>query len=148
MYTTNKEDQEKAAKLKERLANQKGATSTEGASEDRVPNVSIDEGAHKYVLIGAKQSTEDAEYFVVSERGAHYHQNVAEPFVDNLHRSGYEDIQILGGGRLSLDAQQKEISIFGFSYSFGQPDHEISRKTILDDPQYKDFDVSTSNEGY
>lgn len=147
MYTTNKHDQEEAAKLKARLANQQGAAKK--SSEDRVPNVSIDEGAHKYVLLRAKESgAAAAEHFVVSQRGAHYHRNAAEPMVNVLQHTGYEQIEILGGGRLTLNSKEKKISIFGFSYSFGQPDHGISRKTILEDPRYKDFDVTTSNEGY
>lgn len=148
MFTTNKEDQEEAAKLKERLANQRGASSKSSSSTDPLPNVSIDEGAHKYVLIRAKENDGKNEHFVVSKREAHYHRNVAEPMVDMLQRHGYEDIQILGGGRIRLDSQAKKVDIFGFSHSFGQPDHSISRKTVMGDRRFKDYEVATSNGGY
>lgn len=151
MYTTNQEDQEEAAKLQKRLASEQlPSNDAAGVNEvQHVPSVSIDEGAHKYVLIQARAGKgAKLQHFVVSKRGAHYHRNAAEPMVDSLQRSGYTDIKILGGGRIRLNSKAKEVDIFGFSYSFGQGDHSISQRTIQDDPRYKGFKISTSNDGY
>lgn len=130
MYTTNEHDQKEAAKLQARL--QEGAGSSKRHSQDedvslahtgaRVPNVSIDEGAHKYVLISALLPFPDQserQHFVVSKRGAAYHRNAAEPFVEMLEESGYSNVRILGGGRISLDNTKRTVSIYGYSYGFG-----------------------------
>ena len=111
----------------------------------------IDEGAHKYVLISAETPYSEptsTQYFVVSKRGAAYHRNVAEVYVQKLEANGYSNINILGGGRISLDAVNAKISIFGFSYGFGLADHQLSKQVIETDSRYHTYDVSWSNEGY
>mmetsp|Transcript_9317 Transcript_9317/g.12355 ORF Transcript_9317/g.12355 Transcript_9317/m.12355 type:complete len:168 (+) Transcript_9317:74-577(+) len=151
-FTTNEEDQREAAKLRERLEQNRGQSRTDGSEGSsflpKVPPVQIDEGQHKYVLIQAQRKMQEAEYFVISRRGASYHRNAAEPLIQQLEKAGYDDIRVKGGGRISRDDKSREISVYGYSYSFGQPDHGISRSAILGDPRFKDFHVTTSNEGY
>ena len=155
-YTTNEEDQREAARLQARLkaAKDDNGVSNNGNDDDKytyrkIPNVSIDEGSHKYVLISAMlPSGTERQHFVVSKRGAHYHRNAAEPYVELLEDNDYSSIDILGGGRIALDSTNKTISVFGYSYGFGLADHAISKAVILKDPRYSDFDVTWSNEGY
>lgn len=155
--TTNAEDQAEASALKARLAERRREESVGHQNKSRnqtfqpVTPVRIAPGAHKYVLISARVPNDvhgKEQYFVTSKRGASYHRNAAAPFVRDLEEHGYQDIQIVGGGRLLLDEDAKKISIFGFSYSFGQPDHEISKRVVLEDSRYADYDITTSNEGY
>jgi phosphohistidine phosphatase len=148
MYTTNEEDQRNAAELKARLAEQNRGRSAESSTTASMPAVSMDEGAHKYVLIKARMKPSDEEYFVVSSKYAKYHQNAAEPMVNSLERAGYGEIDVLGGGRINLNSSSKKISIYGFSYGFGMADHLISKKVVQSDPRYKDYEIETSNEGY
>lgn len=98
-------------------------------------------------MIQAEQNGK-TEYFVTSRRGAHYHRNAADPLIFELEAAGYYDIEVTGGGRIDLNEDNKTISIFGYSFSFGQANHAISREVVLDDPRFKDWDVTTSNEGY
>ncbi len=155
--TTNAEDQAEASALKARLAERRRDESFGHHNKSRnqtfrpVTPVRIAPGAHKYVLISARVPNDNhskEQYFVTSKRGASYHRNAAAPFVHDLEEHGYQDIQIVGGGRLLLDEDAKKISIFGFSYSFGQPDHEISKRVVQEDSRYADYDITTSNEGY
>jgi phosphohistidine phosphatase len=149
MYTTNAEDQAEAEKLKARLAAAKSAPSSSAKTFHRVPPATLADGRHKYVLIEAKEpDSDEPQYFVTSRKGAHYHRNAAEPLIHKLETSGYRDIEVKGGGRIMLSKENKEVSIFGFSYTFGQADHELSRKVVLSDDRYKDFDVTWSNDGY
>lgn len=146
-YTTNEHDQQEAKRLQERL---KAASSIGGRGPltgKRVPNVKIDNGIHKYVLIRASWDGTE-EYFVTSKHGAHYHRNAAEPMVTALEENGYHDIEVTGGGRIDCDLEKKNIKVYGFSYGFGLADHNISRECILRDPRYKDFRVTISNDGY
>eukprot|EP00977_Amphora_coffeiformis_P013568 scaffold3586_cov164-Amphora_coffeaeformis.AAC.19 len=142
-HTTNEEDRQEAEKLKARLRTNVGA----GVATRKVDPVQIAVGAHKYVLIQAEQDGK-TEYFVTSKRGAHYHRNAAEPLIFELEQAGYYDIEVTGGGRINLDETYKTISIFGYSYSFGLANHEISKEVILSDPRYKDYEVTWSNDGY
>ena len=142
-YTTNEEDQREAAKLKERLRTKV----TTGKVTAKVDPVQIAPGAHKYVLIQAENDGK-TEYFVTSRKGAHYHRNAAEPLIFELEAAGYYDIEVTGGGRIDFDNVAKKIAIYGFSYSFGLANHAISREVVLEDPRYKDYEVTISNEGY
>eukprot|EP00539_Tryblionella_compressa_P019003 CAMPEP_0178871030 /NCGR_PEP_ID=MMETSP0747-20121128/7390_1 /TAXON_ID=913974 /ORGANISM="Nitzschia punctata, Strain CCMP561" /LENGTH=157 /DNA_ID=CAMNT_0020538185 /DNA_START=139 /DNA_END=615 /DNA_ORIENTATION=+ len=154
-YTTNEEDQREAARLQARLRadNYDNDDDLPSSSDDssfvRLPNVTIDEGAHKYVLISAvAPAGEERQHFVVSRRGAHYHRNAAEPFIEALERSGYKSISVNGGGRIALDNTKRTISVYGYSYGFGLADHALAKAIILKDPRYKDYEVSWSNDGY
>lgn len=148
-FTTNEEDQREAKRLQARLQNTSDDEETNDASYQKMPNVRIAEGAHKYVLISAlSPDKNEREYFVTSKKHAAYHRNAAEPFVDELERNGYRSISILGGGRINLDSEKKTIFIYGYSYGFGLADHAISKSVVVNDPQWKAYEVSWSNEGY
>jgi len=148
------------ARLQERLAQytHKGLQPNlpSDASEwKQIPFVSIDEGAHKYVLIsatepGPRQAGEApiARHFVVSKRGAAYHRDAAESLLQVLEAYEYTDIRVMGGGRIYLDHDSRSISVFGYSYGFGQADHAKSTEVIRGTETYKNYDVKWSNEGY
>lgn len=149
MATTNPEDQRKAAELQARLANAGEKVTASSSDFARVPNVSIDPGAHKYVLISACLPAGNIrENFVVSRAGAEYHRDAAEPFVELLERNNYSSIRILGGGRIALDHANKTCSIYGYSYGFGLADHAMSKAVVERDDRYNDYDITWSNEGY
>eukprot|EP00980_Cylindrotheca_fusiformis_P001957 scaffold443_cov125-Cylindrotheca_fusiformis.AAC.6 len=148
-FTTNAEDQQKAAALKARLAEGSSGKVAEGSNIRSVPNVSIDEGKNKYVLVSAcLPGGKQRENFVVSRRGAQYHRDTAEPFVELLEKNSYSSIRIAGGGRIVLDNQKKTCSIYGHSYGFGLADHALSKAVIEADSRYQDYDITWSNEGY
>ena len=132
--TTNEEDQREAARLKSRLEarnNNNRGKATSGTWSS-VPHVQIADGAHKYVLIQAERpGGGDLEYFVTSRRGASYHRNAAEPLIEQLESAGYMDIHVTGGGRILWDEDHNKISIFGFSYSFGQGENVFCPSSIL-----------------
>lgn len=151
-FTTNEEDQREAARLQARLrqtASDDEESGEEYGAYQRIPNVTIAEGKHKYVLMSAiLPGTSERQHFVVSRKNAAYHRNAAEPMVEALEESGYKSISILGGGRIHLDSERKTISVFGFSYGFGLADHALSKAIIKRDERWKDFEVTWSNDGY
>ena len=152
-FTTNAKDQEEAAKLKARLEAAQSASTNNNTNSDRsfvpLPSISIAEGAHKYVLISATEpQSDEIKRFVISSHGAPYHRNVAEPFVERLENKGYQNIKVTGGGRIFRDSDNKKISIFGFSYGFGQAKHEESKAEVENDTRFSDYDVTYSYDGY
>eukprot|EP00532_Pseudo-nitzschia_australis_P000985 CAMPEP_0168203642 /NCGR_PEP_ID=MMETSP0139_2-20121125/24965_1 /TAXON_ID=44445 /ORGANISM="Pseudo-nitzschia australis, Strain 10249 10 AB" /LENGTH=159 /DNA_ID=CAMNT_0008129511 /DNA_START=98 /DNA_END=577 /DNA_ORIENTATION=+ len=156
-FTTNEGDQRDAANLQARL--KKSAGDDDGDDKDkevdnatayqRIPNVTIAEGKHKYVLMSALlPGSGERQNFVVSRAFADYHCNVAEPMAEALERSGYKSISITGGGRIALDTDKRSVFVYGFSYGFGLADHALSVSVVQSDERYKDYEVTWSNEGY
>jgi phosphohistidine phosphatase len=153
LKTTNAEDQAAVAALRQRLervnANHVSSSAASVHHNHVVPKVQIANGAHKYVLVEAANNNKAKEYFVISKRGASYHQNAAEPLVHQLEQSNhYHAIRVTGGGRIALDESQQTIRVFGFSYGFGLADHQITKQVIQSDPRYQDYEITWSNDGY
>lgn len=162
-YTTDAVDQAEVARLKEYLADDSGRKKhvpTQNSKDSNISFVSIDEGRHKYVLIQAtcssgedsrqqqQQQQEKSHLFVVSHRGAHYHRNVAEWYIPKLQNQGFSNIEIQGGGRIIRDDINKLIKVFGYSYGFGQANHEVATRVIRSDRRFQSYQVSWSNDGY
>ena len=146
--TTNAEDLREAAKLQARLKETRHKKSAGRHSTiQRVPAVEIAEGRHKYVLIRASIDGEE-QFIVTSRRGASYHRNAAEPMIAKLEAAGYYDIDVTGGGRIDYEVTTKSIKIYGFSYGFGKANHAIAQRTVQEDPRYKEYDVTISDDGY
>ena len=156
-YTTNAHDLAEVAKLQSQLEGDKANINNNEPSQQqqaatyRIPSVSIDSGAYKYVLITASQPNNNnnkEEVFVHSKRGAHYHRNVAEPLIPILQQSGYTNIRIKGGGRILRDDDDKIIKIFGYSYGFGRADHALAKDVVERSGKFDGYSITWSNDGY
>ncbi len=159
-YTTNAQDRQAAADLQARLlfsnvneSNNVHHNDDEGDDEDDdedgtgnlLPSVSIDEGAHKYVLITATSpspSNSSQQTFVYSRRHAKYHVNVAEEFVPQLECYGYTSIRVAGGGRILRNDTEKKIHIFGYSYGFGKADHAVAKEIVELSGNYRGYEIT------
>jgi phosphohistidine phosphatase len=154
-HTTHAQDLQNAASLQARLSklndNEQrlvaNGSNTDG-NDDSIDNdmilpaVSIDEGAHKYVLITATSSSNLPRTFVYSRRNAKYHVNVAEEIVPQLESNGYRSIRVAGGGRILRNDSEKKIHIFGYSYGFGKADHAVAKEVVEQSVNYRGYDVS------
>ena len=114
----------------------------------RAPQVQIDVGTFKYVLIEAKDPASGTwRQLVRGVLGAPYHKDAATPTVIPLQDAGCQ-VDILGGGRIRHDPDAARIEVFGFSYGFGQANHECTRRLILEDPRYGGYTVEITDESY
>jgi phosphohistidine phosphatase len=153
-YTTNAHDLAEAAKLHAQLEQDNNAPHRPllPSQQYRIPSVSIDSGAYKYVLITARPPTNSSssieEVFVHSKRGAQYHRNVAEPLIPILQQCGYTDIRITGGGRILRDDDDAIIKIFGYSYGFGRADHALAKDVVEKSGKFAGYSITWSNDGY
>jgi hypothetical protein len=144
--TTSAEDQKNAAQLKERMAATASNTTAASKSLDMIPSVEITlDSTYKYVLIKATDPVSDAEKLLVRGFDVPYHADVAAPTVEELENCGFS-VSVLGGGRISHSSTKQKISIYGFSYSFGLPDHSLSAELCR--AAFPGYDCSWSNEGY
>jgi phosphohistidine phosphatase len=161
-HTTNAQDRKAAADLQARLLlsnfdenknvhhNDDHDDDDEGGTSHLLPSVSIDEGAHKYVLITATPpssssstpSNSSQQTFVYSRRHAKYHVNVAEEFVPQLECYGYTSIRVVGGGRILRNDIEKKIHIFGYSYGFGKADHAMAKEVVRQSGNYRGYEIT------
>jgi phosphohistidine phosphatase len=158
-HTTSAQDRQAAADLQARLLlsnfdeNKKvhhnddhDDDDDEGGTSNLLPSVSIDEGAHKYVLITATPPTTPSnssrQTFVYSRRHAKYHVNVAEEFVPQLECYGYTSIRVAGGGRILRNDIEKKIHIFGYSYGFGKADHAVAKEVVGQSGNYRGYEIT------
>lgn len=154
--TTNAEDLREAAALRARLSARTGAAAAprprggEGGGSV-VPSVSLDPGAHKYVLVTADPppgSGSDGgdgtktRTFVYSRRTADYHREVAEELVPLLEAGGYRNVRIRGGGRILRDDADRRINIFGYSYGFGRADHSMAKRVVEGSGTFDGYEVT------
>lgn len=56
------------------------------------------------------------------------------------------NIICLGGGRINWESKEN-LKLYGYSKSYGQCDHELSKELILNHLNNK-LKITTSNEGY
>lgn len=115
---------------------------------DTLPSVFVPEGTWKYVLIRA-EGVDGPKHLVRGRRGAAYHMDAASPTVQALEEHGCT-FEVLGGGRIRHDTDEKTILIYGHSYGFpwnGPSLHHISRDLCSAAfPAYKSVDWT--DEGY
>eukprot|EP01017_Pseudomicrothorax_dubius_P033816 TRINITY_DN4564_c0_g1_i3.p1 TRINITY_DN4564_c0_g1~~TRINITY_DN4564_c0_g1_i3.p1 ORF type:complete len:180 (-),score=23.23 TRINITY_DN4564_c0_g1_i3:29-568(-) len=137
-----------------------------------VPQVDLDsEGVFKYILIQASFSrsfdpSAEVLTFVRGYKSCAYHPDILEAFRSDLRKhkintcflqfdapleegSGRIFFRSPGGGRIQHSASAKKLSIYGYSQSFGQANHdltlELAKKAY---PDYPESSFTVSYEGY
>ncbi|XP_013149393.1 PREDICTED: 14 kDa phosphohistidine phosphatase-like isoform X2 [Papilio polytes] len=121
--------------------------SSSGVTLNAIPKVDIDKsGVFKYILINVTDKSKQEESPVTIVRGyAHcnYHSDILDEVESKLQPLQCE---VLGGGRISHDADFKRIKIYGYSQGFGKADHEVTANIIKD--AYPNYTITISDEGY
>ncbi|KAI9581182.1 sex-regulated protein janus-A-like [Glossina fuscipes fuscipes] len=106
-----------------------------------VPNVDIDEGSFKYVLIKVsdKENSDDSATYKTIVRGykdCQGHSDIYERVKASCKVMGLK-AEILGGGRIERDSLVKRIKVYGQSQGFGKADHRATKKILL--AKYPDY---------
>lgn len=148
-YTTSAADQRAAQQTRD--AGASGQKTTLENIQD-IPKVEIDEGRQKYVLVKVQDEDGKDHWFVRGNCGAAYHNDAATPLVRLLEGKGVH-YEVVGGGRIMHDAENKNIKVYGHSIGFpwagGVYQHdrtcEVLREKFSD---YKASDIYFENEGY
>jgi phosphohistidine phosphatase len=108
--------------------------------------VKVDEGRQKYVSISVGIEGEEQRSVIVrGNRFAAYHIDAAKDTMEMLEALGVNAC-ITGGGRIVLNSDVREISIYGYSMQFGRAEHETTAKLLRE--AYPGFTVEWSNDGY
>lgn len=80
---------------------------------------------------------------------AAYHNHIftaTKSEIAQLHHSDSLQLDVLGGGRIQIDASEMSISVYGFSAAFGQAPHEISGGILRSKLPF--YSIHVSYDGY
>eukprot|EP00915_Cephaloidophora_sp_WS-2016_P005539 GHVH01007362.1.p1 GENE.GHVH01007362.1~~GHVH01007362.1.p1 ORF type:complete len:171 (+),score=29.25 GHVH01007362.1:39-551(+) len=108
-------------------------------------------GTYKYALVTCRLHSDDNKVmqFIRGDRTCGYHFEAAEQVVPLLENNvNCHSIEIVGGGRIHMDPDNKQCEVYGYSVQFGRAPHEEVVELIKRWDFAKEFDVSWSNEGY
>ncbi|KAL0021159.1 hypothetical protein WJX77_006441 [Trebouxia sp. C0004] len=117
---------------------------------DLTPDVAIDTGVFKYVLLVVTDTEEGRSKLIVrGDRQSGYHVDVFEKTVRELAPYKLHVAEPLGGGRIRHDDGSKTISIYGYSSAYGQAPHDLSAAIVRQwYPMYAPDKITVSYEGY
>lgn len=139
-----------------------------------LPEVRIDKGTFKYIVIEVSKKSEKPEpgqikkcvKFIRGYLTCEYHANILDDFTlrelgslkllftDNIKGKEVTDslekllmVKVQGGGRIQHDAERKKIYVYGFSQGYGQANHDQTLEILK--KYYTDYtDMKWSNDGY
>jgi phosphohistidine phosphatase len=120
---------------------------------DQVPQVELDEGVFKYVLLRLTDSSSGKSKLLVrGAAAAAYHNHILQHTkaqVQKLCPNGTLQLDVLGGGRIEHYAEQGVISVYGYSAAFGPAVHEVTAALLRRwYPFYDAGSITRSYEGY
>ncbi|CDW53493.1 14 kDa phosphohistidine phosphatase [Trichuris trichiura] len=95
---------------------------------DSVPNVVIDEGTFKYVIVEITDG-KSKKSIVRGFRACEYHDDILEEIKPDLLEKKLS-FKCTGGGRIYHDSLQKKIEVYGYSQAYGKADHELAVKKL------------------
>jgi phosphohistidine phosphatase len=120
---------------------------------NQVPQVEIDEGVFKYVLLRLTDSSSGRSKLLVrGAAAAAYHNHILQHTKGQLQKlcpQGTLQLDVLGGGRIEHYADHKVISVYGYSAAFGPAVHEVTAALLQRwYPFYDASSITWSYEGY
>lgn len=134
---------------------QHSSSTHSGGVLDSIPDVQIDEGTFKYVLMrvscdsgGDGDENENgalhAKLVVRGDRRAAYHNHIYTHFKSTLDPS--LQVDVVGGGRMEHHQDHRVAAVYGYSAAYGAAPHEMTAALLM---KWNPFlDVSVSYEGY
>lgn len=123
-----------------------------------IPLVILDEeSVYKYIIIKVSYNSDNI-LFVRGQKRFEYHKEIFQNFKKEFSKNKkiiekYPNIKFtfscIGGGRIDCKDSKKNMLIYGYSKSYGQGDHLLTKNIITGfSDNYKQFIIETSNEGY
>ncbi|XP_003745239.1 14 kDa phosphohistidine phosphatase [Galendromus occidentalis] len=117
---------------------------------EAIPDVKIDDGRFKYVLIRVHdKNSDDSKLIVRGSAKCSYHMDIYELAQKEIERDDRFDLEPQGGGRILHNAKEKRIEVFGYSVDLGQAKHtdtcDILKKHFA---EYPPDNIIWTNEGY
>ncbi|MBT5343034.1 hypothetical protein HOL59_05620 [Candidatus Woesearchaeota archaeon] len=99
-------------------------------------------GDEKYIFAHVVEG--EKEKYVLVSLPYDYHDSIARAFVGSLSHNSHMDV--LGGGILTMNHQNKTIKTYGTSGSFGNPPINLVRDVL--EEKFPDYAVDARVTGY
>lgn len=120
---------------------------------DMIPQVDIDQGTFKYILMRlTDQQTGHSKLLVRGAAAAAYHNHILQHTksqVQQIDSEGQLRLDVLGGGRIEHYPEQGVISVYGYSAAFGPAVHEVTVALLQKwFPFYQADGITSSYQGY
>ena len=98
---------------------------------DDVPEVGIDaDGVFKYIQVRVKHAGGERT-LVRGHAWAEYHADVLQHYKGALAAlPGVEKVSCPGGGRIAVDADLKQVRVYGHSIGFGRAEHALTAAAL------------------
>jgi phosphohistidine phosphatase len=136
-------------------ASSSGSSARQAWAGDEMPQVSIASGVFKYVLMRVHGAAPDGDgtaarskLLVWGHPDAAYHNHIYQRARAAAARLGLR-CDVLGGGRIEHNPEQRKVAVYGYSAAFGPAPHEVSaallRRWL---PLYGAEGVTVSYDGY
>lgn len=139
-----------AARTAAALGEGEGTAAEALAALAAVPDVGIDEGTFKYVLL--RLSTADGLHSKLLVRGdsrAAYHNHVLQAAAAEVRAAAPDArlrLETVGGGRMEHHPAQRLVSVYGYSAAFNQAPHHVTAALLR---RWLPFhEVAVSYDGY
>src|SRR3989344_7005430 len=97
-------------------------------------------GDEKYIV--ARVSKDNVERLVLVSLPLEYHSDIVRAYKRNLDG---ETLQILGGGILEINPDEKKIRTYGTSGSYGAPDRDLVEDILRRNYEGYTFDVQVTS---
>lgn len=128
-------------------------SSTSSWLGDLVPQVIIDQGVFKYILLRlTDQQSGRSKLLVRGAAAAAYHNHILQHTktqVQQIDSQGQLKLDVLGGGRIEHHPEQGVVSVYGYSAAFGPAVHEVTVGLLRRGyPFYEAECITCSYEGY
>lgn len=121
-----------------------------------IPEVSIplkQDGEFKYILLRVAKTEGDAVWqskiLIRGDPRASYHNHIFTATKSELmkdERNEGIDLEVLGGGRIKVEALDRSIHVYGYSAAFGQAPHDITGAILRSNLPF--HSVHVSYDGY
>eukprot|EP00472_Partenskyella_glossopodia_P010287 CAMPEP_0197515796 /NCGR_PEP_ID=MMETSP1318-20131121/810_1 /TAXON_ID=552666 /ORGANISM="Partenskyella glossopodia, Strain RCC365" /LENGTH=194 /DNA_ID=CAMNT_0043064259 /DNA_START=1017 /DNA_END=1601 /DNA_ORIENTATION=+ len=143
-----RESESKASKLEYVASNHQVLTVQEEVK--KLDPVHIEPGVWKFVMIDISTpgSNLSSKKIVRSFANLHYHAEMYSRAFEHELKALNANIRVIGGGRIDFRPEEKFISVYGYSKTFGRAPgcNEATAKLIQE--RFPDFQVKWSDDGY
>ncbi|CAF1087692.1 unnamed protein product [Adineta ricciae] len=102
----------------------------------QIVDIGSKSGKFKYILVQQGQ-----KHLIRGDPNLEYHDKIFEKLKQEVGEKSADELKVLGGGKVLVDFEKKQINVFGESQSYGAADHEKSKALLQE--KYPDFTIST-----
>ncbi|UJR28429.1 hypothetical protein I4U23_009669 [Adineta vaga] len=93
-------------------------------------------GKFKYILVQQGQ-----KHLLRGDPNLEYHDKIFEKLKQEVGDKSSDELKVLGGGKVLVDFDKKQINVFGESQAYGAADHAKAKELLKE--KYPDFTIST-----